>query len=237
MGLAMNKRASVFLVLLATLAAGDAAARDAQSPAWSSYRNERFGFTFRYPSATFVSERTSEGGDGEVFVARGGEARLLVGALRNEDGQSLASYQDYIARTSYVDYKIGYRRLATTWFVLSGEANGKTFYEKVMFSCAGRIINSFAMIYPTDQAAIFDRIVEGIEGSFRPGRACEGRTAERDASGFPSQEARERRPALRDPRSALADRIARQRGHDVIVVLRRSSPPYDYKFVRGYASR
>jgi hypothetical protein len=35
----------------------------------------------------------------------------------------------------------------------------------------------------------------------------------------------------------MADRIARQRGHDVIVVLRRSSPPYDYKILRGYASR
>jgi hypothetical protein len=35
----------------------------------------------------------------------------------------------------------------------------------------------------------------------------------------------------------MSDRIARQRGHDVIVVLRRSSPPYDYKILRGYASR
>ena len=27
------------------------------------------------------------------------------------------------------------------------------------------------------------------------------------------------------------------RGHDVLVVLRRSSPPYDYKIVRGSAAR
>jgi hypothetical protein len=48
--------------------------------------------------------------------------------------------------------------------------------------------------------------------------------------------------ALKSPRaiaerSALADRIARQRGHDVIVVLRRTTPPYDRKILRGYASR
>ena len=36
--------------------------------------------------------------------------------------------------------------------MLSGEGNGKTFYEKVMFSCGGRLINSFAMLYPTDSA-------------------------------------------------------------------------------------
>ena len=74
----MNIRALVFVILPATLAGGPAAARDTQlDPAWSSYRNERFGFTFRYPATTFVSERVSEGGDGEVFVARGSEARLL----------------------------------------------------------------------------------------------------------------------------------------------------------------
>jgi hypothetical protein len=37
-------------------------------------------------------------------------------------------------------------------------------------------------------------------------------------------------------RSALADRIARSRGHDVIVILRRTTPPYDRKLVRGYVS-
>ncbi len=234
----MNIRGLVFFIVLVTLSWGSAAARDTQlDPAWSSYRNERFGFTFRYPATTFVSERVSEGGDGEVFVARGSEARLLVGALSNADRQSPASYQDYIARTSYGDYAIGYRRLGSTWFVLSGEGNGKTFYEKVMFSCGGRIINSFALIYPTDQARVFDRIVEGIEASFRPGHICEDRATTRDTSGTSRQEAQGARQRFRGPRSPLADRIARQRGHDVIVVLRRSAPPYDYKFVRGYASR
>jgi len=35
----------------------------------------------------------------------------------------------------------------------------------------------------------------------------------------------------------VADRIARERGTDVILILRRTTPPYDYKYVRGYASR
>ena len=44
---------------------------------------------------------------------------------------------------------------------------------------------------------------------------------------------------IRDPDdelSALADRIARERGRDVIVTLRRTRPPYDRKVVRGYAN-
>ena len=46
------------------------------------------------------------------------------------------------------------------------------FYEKVMFSCRGRIISSFALIYPIASKAMFDPIVEGIEKTFRPTQNC-----------------------------------------------------------------
>jgi hypothetical protein len=39
-----------------------------------------------------------------------------------------------------------------------------------MFSCAGRLINSFALIYSANDRQAFDRIVERMEKSFRPGR-------------------------------------------------------------------
>ena len=46
--------------------------------------------------------------------------------------------------------------MGRTWFVLSGEGDGKVFYEKVMFSCSGRLINSFAMIYPANKQDVFN---------------------------------------------------------------------------------
>ena len=108
-----------------------------------------------------------------------------------------------------------------------------------MFSCAGRLINSFAMVYPTDQRNTFDRVVEGMEKSFRPGRECEDRAAAPSSrvSEAPRSVETQNPKVPQGPRSAMADRIARQRGHDVIVVLRRSRPPYDYKYLRGYAAR
>jgi len=219
------------------LLAGPAVARDLRAEErWTDYRNEKFGFTLRYPGDVFALEKTSEAGDGQVFVARDGTARLLVGAFANDGGQSPAAYQDYIARQSYSEYRIDYRRLSGSWFVLSGEGNGKTFYEKVMFSCAGRLINSFAIVYPTDQRGDFDPIVEGMEASFQPAKEC----SDRVSAPSPAPVGKAVRAPSRQsggPRSAMADRIARQRGHNVIVVLRRSSPPYDYKYVRGYASR
>jgi hypothetical protein len=41
-----------------------------------------------------------------------------------------------------------------------------------MFSCGGRIINSFAVMYPVAAKKVFDPVVEGIENSFRPGQSC-----------------------------------------------------------------
>lgn len=218
-----------------------ARAREATAGNWVRYHNERFGFRLDYPADVFRIERTSEAGDGRVFAARDGEARLLVGALHNVDAHSAKSYQDFLAHYSYPDYKISYRPLGDDWLVLSGEADGKVFYEKAMLSCGGQLISSFAMIYPADKRDRFEPIVARVANSFVPGSTpCRGEGSSvgprprPDAKvSAPSKEAASRS----DWHSRVADRIARQRGSDVIVVLRRTSPPYDYKYVRGYASR
>jgi hypothetical protein len=153
-----------FLALLATGAA-------AQN--WAQYRNERYGFTLEYPADLFVSERAAAAGDGQVFASADDEARLLVGALSNDSGYTPATYQHYIARHSYPEYQIDYRRIGGSWFALSGEGHGRIFYEKVMFTCGGRLINSFAMIYPSAQRHLFDPVVERIEDTFRPATDCQ----------------------------------------------------------------
>jgi len=218
--------AAVFVAL----SAGHSSAREGNDGlGWTAYRNERYGFSLQYPADIFAIERTSEAGDGAVFVTADGQARLLVGALPNEERRSVASYQEFVRRNSYPGFAVDYRPLGTNWFVLSGDGNGQTFYEEVMFSCDGRLINSFALIYPTADKRRFDAIVEGIQATFRPARRCEslpGRASSRREARLP-----------RGARSAFADRIARQRGHDVIVVLRRTTPPYDRRTVRGYVSR
>src|SRR6185295_4840665 len=78
---------------------------------WVMYRNERFGLSLRYPADILQSERTSEAGDGQVFVSRDGNARLLVGALANSDRRSPEAYQQQIERDSYAEYRVTYRRV------------------------------------------------------------------------------------------------------------------------------
>jgi hypothetical protein len=226
----MKFPSALLAALFAALMTGQSYARQGNDGlSWTTYRNERYGFNLQYPADVFAVEKRSEAGDGAVFASADGQAKLLAGALANEPRQSVTTYQDYVQRNSYAGFAIDYRPLGTNWFVLSGDGNGQTVYEKVMFSCEGRLINSFALIYPTAAKRRFDAIVEGIQATFRPGRICDGlpgRPASRREAQFP-----------RGPRSAFADRIARQRGQDVIVVLRRTTPPYDRRVVRGYVSR
>ena len=208
---------------------------------WVQYRNERFGLSLRYPAHIFGVERTAEAGDGQVLVAHDSDARLLVGVISNDASYTAATYQAFIAQQSYGGYEISYRRLGSSWFVLSGEGNGRTFYEKVMFSCGGRFINSFAMVYPTAERNIFAPIIEHIEDTFRPGiceqRASREKIAQRPQAHRRAHRQSENRRQYVGRRSELADRIARQRGQNVIVILRRRGPPYDYKVLRGYVSR
>lgn len=231
---------SGFALLLVSLFSGAVCAQD---DAWRNYTNERFGLSLLLPSRVFTLEKQSEAGDGSVFVSKDGEARLLVGAFENSEAQTPRSYQEHVARQSYADYNITYRTGGDSWFVLSGEGKGKTFYEKVMFSCSGKLINSFAIVYPSEQRQTFDPIVERVENSFRPGSQCGARSAAETFSPPLKNNVKARRPKSRSlanasgPRSALADRIARQRGRDVIVILRRNGPPYDRRVLRGYVSR
>jgi hypothetical protein len=162
----------LFPILLTCFAlAAPAQGREALSD-WVPYVNERFGFSFRYPAGVFEPERRTEAGDGEVFAGVRDHSRLLVGAFENADGHTVASYMNYIRRESYSGYDIDYAPRGQTWFVLSGENDQNVFYEKVMFSCRGRIISSFALIYPIASKAMFDPVVEGIEKTFRPGQDC-----------------------------------------------------------------
>jgi len=106
---------------------------------WQVHTNARYGFSLAYPAPLFALEKTSETGDGHIFSAPSQDARLLVGVIVNEDGYTPASYFNYVASTSYAGFAVTYRKIGPTWFAISGEKDGKIFYEKVQFSCNSRL--------------------------------------------------------------------------------------------------
>jgi hypothetical protein len=56
-----------------------------------------------------------------------------------------------------------------TWFVLSGARDGTIFYERVTFTCGGRVINSWALLYPQAERRRYDRVVEQVARSYGAG--------------------------------------------------------------------
>ena len=138
----------------------------------ATYLNKRYGFTLSYPTAHFrPQEPLSE--DGRVWVSRDGNARLLAGALPNADGMTLEEYRKIVIERSYPGASIDYAPMRDTWFVLSGTRDGTMFYERVTFTCDGRVINSWAMLYPQGERKVYDRIVERVARSYRAGvRNC-----------------------------------------------------------------
>ena len=136
---------------------------------WTEFHNERFGLALRYPASVFVSQRSSESGDGDLFETLDRKGRLLVGAIPNNDRFSPRTYQAFIARQSYPGLRVDYAPVGQSWAVLSGTLGRTMVYEKIMFSCGGDVINSFAMTYPIAERQFYDPLIETIEDTFRPG--------------------------------------------------------------------
>jgi len=217
----------------------------AQAEVWSAYLNDNYGFGLSYPSETFALERQSDAGDGVLFKTRDNDAKLLIGVLPNVDHHNPSTYQDLIARKSYGEFRVDYKKRGKTWLVLSGENDTTVFYEKVHFACGATRIVSFAVLYPRAQKDVFDPIVERMEDSFQASsKGCRPEAASAETRVEPSRREKSlSRPSTkkfgpskraRGSYAALANRIARSRGRNVVVILRRTGPPYDYKVVRGY---
>ena len=149
------------------LSAQEAAAQDRGGLA--TYRNERHGYSLSYPAAQFIAlPQATE--DARLFVSNDDKARLLVGTLENSTNKSLVEYRTFLLGESYAGAKIDYAPVRDSWFVLSGIArNGMMFYQRVTFTCDGRSINSWALLYPEAERATYDRIVEQVHRSYRVG--------------------------------------------------------------------
>jgi hypothetical protein len=52
-------------------------------------------------------------------------------------------------------------------------SRSRYYYEKVMFSCAGGVVNVLAITYPkADKRELYDPVVEHMEDTFRPAKRC-----------------------------------------------------------------
>ncbi len=141
---------------------------------WTTYRNARHGFTIAYPTARFPEEPANESEDGRLLVSKDGVARLLVGAFANAEDSTLADYRTFLIENNYVGAQIDYAPVRDKWFVLSGTRDGTMFYERVSFTCGGKLINSWALLYPASERRTWDPVLERIARTYSAGAGRNG---------------------------------------------------------------
>lgn len=141
---------------------------------WASIKHPRRGFMIAYPARVFQPQDGVANEDGRAFVSPDGRARLLVGTFENTADFDLAGYRDYLLKENYKGAKIDYERTAAKWFVISGTRGDTMFYERVSFTCGGKLVNSWAMLYPIAERRLYDRVVEAVARSYQPGSGATG---------------------------------------------------------------
>jgi hypothetical protein len=169
-----------FTCLLMTVQILPAAARTRTFSDWATIYNQRFGFQIAYPADILFPTKTPSGNDGRVLQSADGKAKMLVATFENTENLSLQAYRDFLLSDIYANTKLNYQPVKPRWFVLSGVRGEQTFYERVTFSCGGRLINSWALLYPTAQRHLYDRVVEAVARTYSAGAGSDGQCGENE---------------------------------------------------------
>ena len=141
---------------------------------WATMRNERHGFTIAYPIDVFEQKTAPTTDEGRVLLSKDGKAKLLIGAFENSENASLDDYRKFLLDNQWAGAAIDYAPVRQKWFVLSGTRNDEIFYERVSFTCGGKLINSWAMTYPATERKVYDRVLEAVAKTYLPGAGKEG---------------------------------------------------------------
>lgn len=141
---------------------------------WATLKNERHGFAIAYPIDVFEQKSAPTTDEGRVLLSKDGKAKLLVGAFENADNNSLAEYRQFLLDNQYAGAVIDYSAGKERWFVLSGIREDEIFYQRVSFTCGGKLINSWAMLYPVAERKTYDTVLTAIARTYTPGAGRSG---------------------------------------------------------------
>lgn len=165
--------ALIAITICAVAFASAAVAAPRRFNEWASIHHAKRGFAIAYPTEVFAPV-AGDSDDGRILASRDGKAKLLVGAFENEARFSLQAYRDYLLTESYPDAQLDYERTNARWFVISGIRGDTMFYERVTFTCGGQLVNSWVMLYPVVERALYDRVVEAVARTYTAGSGASG---------------------------------------------------------------
>jgi hypothetical protein len=163
--------ATVAALVLSGMVAASAAPRRQQMPedGWTTYKNDELGYSFYFPSTFLEPQSIAAKSEAKTFLSPDKRAKVVVSAVENDEGFTLASYRSAILGEFGGYERLDYSPTGRTWFVLSGYRGENIYYQKVLFSCGNRVINVFSMTFPIADRAFYEGLVEIMEDNFRPG--------------------------------------------------------------------
>ena len=133
---------------------------------WQTFEVQDFGTSVQYPANIFVPAGQPRKGSGERFKSADGRAELSIYSIRNDVGETPATYLRHNLRMDRS--ALDYTRIARSFFAISSEHDGVILYSRCNFSRSRRAIHCFDLRYPQEEKRSWDAIVTRISLSLRP---------------------------------------------------------------------
>ncbi|MEW6131157.1 MAG: hypothetical protein AB1757_29265 [Acidobacteriota bacterium] len=131
---------------------------------YQTYTNARFAYAIAYPADLLIPQGEADNGDGQKFISKDGRAVLLVYGSHNALNQKLKeAFAEASAPTD--DRQVTYKILRADWFVVSGKAGEKIFYQKTLLK--NGVFKTFRIEYDESQKNIYDTVTAKIAKSFK----------------------------------------------------------------------
>ena len=129
---------------------------------WPVYVNARFGYHACYPPALLKPAAESPNGDGRRFTGAEGAVLSVWGsnALGDTVASSAASDRERLGKGGEVTYSV----VRPSWYVLSGQKNGRIFYLKSVF--ARNTFSTMELRYPASAKGTWTAVTTRLSRCF-----------------------------------------------------------------------
>ena len=131
---------------------------------YEKWVNYRFGIHFDVPSGMTPGQEPANG-DGRHFTSANGDVSVTVYGENNALFRSVKQQMDNSLSFARKPAVVTYRRVAKTWYVVSGYEAGKIFYERCIYH--DQQFDTIRIVYPKKDAARFNPIAAHIAASMR----------------------------------------------------------------------
>lgn len=134
---------------------------------YNTYSNARFGYSIAYPVGILYPQGEADNGDGQKFLSKDRRAEMLVYGGHQLDSVSLSDMYEAALKekaASGASRNVTMKVLKKDWFVISGYAGGRVFYQKTMLR--GGMFKTFIIEYDRSQKSLYDPITARVARSF-----------------------------------------------------------------------